>query len=93
MSIPMSSTVARLVSVTLSMRFEAIVEDIMTIRIAHHDKTSVAVQRADIPAVTTDAHSCFAGVLYTALAAVTSRIMRINLNSVGPTRTGNRSAA
>ena len=44
---PMSSTAARLVSVALSMGFEAITEDILTTRIKHRDKTSVSAQQAN----------------------------------------------
>ena len=51
----MSSTAARLVSVALPMRFEAITEVIMTIQIKHWDQTRISVQQADFSPVTTDA--------------------------------------
>ena len=38
-------------------------EDIITIRIKHRDKTSISMHHADISPVTTGCDSCFAGVL------------------------------
>ena len=60
----MSSTAARLVPVALSKRFEAITEDIMTIRIKHRDKTGIQMQQAGYFAGSERCRSCFAGVLY-----------------------------
>ena len=54
-SIPISSTAARLATVALSIRFEAITEDIMTTRTKHRDKTSISLQQANLSPVTTNA--------------------------------------
>ena len=52
-----------------SPRFEAIMEDIMTIRIKHRDKTSISIQQAEISPVTTDA-ILVSQASYTGLEAV-----------------------
>ena len=54
-ALQLTANPVRGMSAALSMRFQAIMEDIMTIRIQHRDKTSISIQRADVSLATTNA--------------------------------------